>query len=214
MNRTTKDIFVGMIAFLTLALIIIWITSIGWIIPEQIISWLNESPKPQMALYSFGALTSGLILGLLRFGLVIPKLKTYIPDQALKYVAGLPLWLIGIFIILSSISLFLVYPTCRTPGSVVFEISGRESLRPSETLTVKAGESLTLKAKSIEQTAQLHCQWQYAGNAFQMLGKLEGCDIEIEFSPKPGEGFLTLVASYGFCSQSAVFSIPVKVPEQ
>jgi hypothetical protein len=167
-----------------------------------------------MALYSFGALTSGILMGLLRVGLIIPKLKVYIPDDALKYVAGLPLWLIGIFVIASSISLFLVYPTCRTPGAVVFDISGRESLRPSETLVVNAGETLTLKAKSIEQTTQLHCQWQYAGNAFQMLGKLEGCTIDIEFSPKPGEGFLTLVASYGFCSQSAVFSIPVQVQQR
>lgn len=213
MQRTIKDLVVGFIAFIMLAMCFIWLTSIGLLIPEQIIAWLKNSPNPQLALYSFGALASSTMLGLLRLGLVVPKLKTFVPDEAMRYVAGLPLWLIFLFIILSSGALFMVFPACQTPGSVTFDVSGREIMHPSESLVVRPGETLFIKAQPIEQNVRLHCKWQYAGNAFQTLGGLEGCNVEMTFSQKPGDGYLTLLASYDFCNQGNLFSIPVKVQE-
>lgn len=213
MRRTLKDIIVGFIAFTVLAILISWLTGIGWLIPQQVINWLKNSPNPQVALYSFGALSSAMILGLLRLGLVFPQFKNFVPEDAMRYVAGLPLWLVLVFVIASSLALATAFPSCQTPGSVLFEIPGREPMHPSETLTPRPGETLLVKAQPIEKDVRLHCKWQYTGNAFQTLGGLEGCDIEITFSPRPGNGVLTLMASYDFCNQSNLFSIPVSVQE-
>jgi hypothetical protein len=211
MKRGFQDILVGVIVFVGITLVISFLTSIRLIIPDAIVNLLNDSPNPPLALYAFGALASALLLAMLRLGLVIPKLKAFVPDEAMRYLAGLPLWLVVILVIVSALSLFLVYPTCRTPGSIIFEIPGQGTIRPTDMLLVKPGQTLLIQARPVEQDYRLHCKWQYVGNAFQMLGALEGCDVDIEFSPKPGDGFLTLVASYDFCTQNAVFSIPVKV---
>jgi hypothetical protein len=215
MHRSVKDVLIGLSVFGVIAVIVIWLAFIGLLIPVQIIDWLNNSPDPQQAVIFFGTLTSALILILLRGGVAIPFLQRYIPDteQSRRYVAGVPLWVMGILIALSLVGLLRVFPACQPPSSVLFEFPDRDTLHPSETLSVKTGQTVSISAKSIEEGMRLHCQWQYAGNAFQMLGTRQGCDIKVEFSPKPGEGFLTLLASNNFCTQSSVFSLPVKVEQ-
>ena len=215
MRRSLKDVLIGLCVFVIISVVVIWLVYIGLLIPPQIIDWLHNSPDPQQAVIAFGTLTSAILLILLRGGVAIPFLQRYIPDteQSRRYVAGLPLWVIGILIALSLIGLLLVFPACQPPISVIFESPEKGVLHPSETLNVKPGETVNLLAKSIEEGVRLHCQWQYAGNAFQMLGTGQGCEIKIQFSSKPGEGFLTLLASNNFCTQSRTFSLPVKVEQ-
>jgi hypothetical protein len=214
MKRSLKDILIGLTVFGILAVVVIWLAYIELIIPPQIIAWLQTSPNPQQAVIAMGTLTSAVILILLRAGVAIPFLQKYIPDteQSRRYIAGLPLWVMGVLIAASLVGLLAVFPACQPPSSVIFD-TAKGSLHSNETLTVKIGEKVNITAKSIEEGVRLHCQWQYAGNAFQSLGTRKGCDITVEFSPKPGEGFLTLLASNNFCTQSTVFSLPVKVEQ-
>ncbi len=215
MQRSLKDILIGLVVFLIIAVVMIWLVYIGLLIPPQIIDWLHNSPDPQQAVIAFGTLASAVILILLRGGVAIPLMQRYVPDseQVRRYVAGLPLWVIGLLIALSLLGLLRVFPACQPPISVLFEVSEKGILHPQETLNVKSGETVNITAKSIEEGMRLHCQWQYAGNAFRMLGTRDGCNIKVEFSSKPGEGFLTLLASNNFCAQSTVFSLPVKVEQ-
>lgn len=215
MQRSLKDILIGLTVFFIIAVIVIWLAFIDLLIPPQIIDWLNTSPDPLQAVIAFGTLTSALLLVLLRGGIAIPFLQRYVPDteQTRRYVAGLPLWVMGVLIALSLVGLLRVFPACQPPTSVIFEIPDREALHPLETLTVQPGETVNIVAKPIEDGGRLHCQWQYAGNAFRMLGTRQGCDIKVEFSSNPGEGFLTLLASNNFCVQSSVFSLPIKVEQ-
>ena len=215
MRRSLKDVLIGLCVFGIISVVVIWLVYIGLLIPPQIIDWLHNSPDPQQAVIAFGTLTSAILLILLRGGVAIPFLQRYIPDteQSRRYVAGLPLWTIGVLIALSLIGLLLVFPACQPPTSVIFESPEKGVLHPLETLSVKPGETVNLLAKSIEEGVRLHCQWQYAGNAFQMLGTGQGCEIKIQFSSKPGEGLLTLLASNNFCTQSRAFSLFVKVEQ-
>jgi len=215
MQRSFKDVLLGLVVFSIISVVVIWLVYIGLLIPPQIIDWLHDSPEPQQAVIAFGTLTSGILLILLRGGIALPLLQRYIPDteQSRRYVAGLPLWVIGILIALSLVALIRVFPACQAPISVIFETPEKGVLHPSDTLSVKPGDTVNLLAKSIEEGVRLHCQWQYAGNAFQMLGTGQGCEIKIQFSSKPGEGFLTLLASNNFCTQSRAFSLPVKVEQ-
>jgi len=48
------------------------------------------------------------------------------------------------------------------------------------------------------------------GQCFQMLGTGQGCEIKIQFSSKPGEGFLTLLASNNFAHRAGLFRYPSK----
>lgn len=215
MQRSLRDILIGLVVFGVIAVIVIWLAFIELLIPAQIIGWLNNSANPQQAVIAFGTLTSAISLILLRGGVAIPLLQRYVPDteQFRRYIAGLPLWVMGVLIALSLVGLISVFPACQPPSSVLFEILGQDALRPSETLVVRPNQSLNITAKSIEEGVRLHCQWQYAGNAFQMLGSRQGCDIKVEFSKKPGQGFLTLRASNNFCTENSIFSLPVKVEQ-
>jgi hypothetical protein len=215
MQRSLKDVLIGLVVFVIISVVVIWLVYIGLLIPPQIIDWLHNSPDPQQAVIAFGTLTSAILLVLLRGGVAIPFLQRYIPDteQSRRYVAGLPLWVIGILIALSLIGLLLVFPACQPPISVIFEVPKQGVLHPLDTLNVESGETINVLAKSIEEGVRLHCQWQYAGNAFQMLGTGQGCEIKIQFSSKPGDGLLTLLASNNFCTQSRAFSLFVKVEQ-
>ncbi|MGC1376452.1 MAG: hypothetical protein WA821_09520 [Anaerolineales bacterium] len=215
MRRSLKDIFIGLVVFVIISVVVIWLVYIGLLIPPQIIDWLHTSPDPQQAVIAFGALTSAIFLILLRGGVAIPFLQRYLPDteQSRRYVAGLPLWVIGILIALSLVGLLLVRPACQPPTSVTFETSDNGVLHPFDTLLVKPGETISILAKSVEDGVRLDCQWQYGGTAFPTLGTRQGCDIQVAFSPKPGEGYLTLLASNNFCTQSSLFSLPVKVEQ-
>lgn len=214
-TRSLKDVLIGLAVFFIIAVVVIWLAYIGLFIPPQIINWLNNSSEPQQAVIAFGTLTSAVLLILVRGGIAIPLFHNYIPntDQTRRYVAGLPLWVMGGLVALSLVWMLRVFPSCQPPTSVIFQIAERAELRPMETLTVQPSETVNIIAKSLEEGVRLHCQWQYAGNAFQMLGIHEGCDIKVQFASKPGEGMLTLQASHNFCSQSYVFSLPVKVDQ-
>jgi len=214
MQRSFKDIAIGLVVFAIIAVIVIWLAYIGLFIPPQILEWLHTSPNPQQAVIAFGTLSSAFVLVLLRFGVALPLLQRYVPDseQFRRYVAGLPLWLVGVLIAFSLINLLLVFPACQPPSSINFETQ-KGTLHNRETLIVKPGESLNITAKSIEQDVRLQCRWEYTGTAFQMLGTRRGCSIPVEFSTKPGDGFLTLLASNNFCSESTVFSLTVKVEQ-
>lgn len=216
MQRSWKDILIGLAIFAVITVLIIWLSVIGLIIPAPITNWLNNSPDPWQAVIAFGILSSAILLVLLRGGTALPFFQRFIAQEDIekirKYVAGLPLWVMLTLIALALVGLLPVFLTCEPPASVSFEIPGRETLHSSETLRVKPGETLNISAKS-DEGLRLHCQWQYAGNAFQMLGTRQGCDIKVDFSPKPGEGFLTLLASKNFCNQSSVFSLPVIVAQ-
>ncbi len=215
MQRSLKDILIGLTVFGIFAVVVIWLAYIELLIPPQIIDWLHNSPNPQQAVIAMGTLTSAVILVLLRGGVAIPFLQKYTPDteQFHRYVSGLPLWVLGVLIATSLMGLLMVFPACQPPSSVLFETE-KGTLHNKELLVVRPGEKISVRAKSIEKGVRLHCQWQYAGNAFQMLGTRKGsCEIPIEFSSKPGEGFLTLLASNNFCTQSTVFSLPVRVEQ-
>jgi hypothetical protein len=216
MKRSFPDILVGLAIFGFITIFIIWLAVIGWVIPAPITNWLNNSPDPWQAVVAFGTLVSATTLVLLRGGIALPIFQRFISESGIekirKYVAGLPLWAMLAFIALSLFGLLPVFLTCDPPTSLTFEIAGRNKLHSSELLIVKPGETLSISAKS-DSGERLHCQWQYAGEAFPMLGTRQGCDIKIDFSPKPGEGFLTLLASKNFCNQSSVFSLPVKVEQ-
>ena len=214
MHRSLKDILIGLIVFAIIAVIVIWLAYIHLFIPPQILIWLYQSPDPQQALIAFGTLSSAFVLVLLRFGVALPLLQRYVPDsdQFRRYVAGLPLWVVGVLIAVSLINLILVFPACQPPTSITFETE-KGTLHNREILSVKPSEALNVTAKSIEDDVQMQCRWQYAGNAFQTLGTYRGCSIPLEFSSKPGEGTLTLLVSNNFCTQSKVFSLNVKVEQ-
>ena len=215
MRRSLKDIFIGLVVFVIISVVVIWLAYIGLLIPPQIIDWLHTSPDPQQAVIAFGTLTSAILLILLRGGVAIPFVQRYLPDteQSRKYLAGLPLWVVGTLIALSLVWLLRLLPACQPPTSVTFETSDNGILHPFDTLLVKPGETVSILAKSNEDGVRLHCLWQYAGNAFPTFGTRQGCDIQVGFSPKPGEGLLTLLASNNFCTQSSLFSLIVKVEQ-
>ena len=122
MQRSLKDILIGLVVFIIITVVVIWLVYIGLLIP-QIIDWLHTSPDPQQAVIAFGTLTSAVLI-LLRGGVAIPILQRYIPDteQSRRYVAGLPLWVMGVLIALSLVGLLRVFPACQPPTSVIFEI--------------------------------------------------------------------------------------------
>ena len=215
MQRSFKDIFIGLSVFGIVAVIVIWLSYIGLLIPPQILDWLQTSPDPQQAVIAFGTLTSAVLLVLLRGGVALPFLQRYIPDteQSRRYVAGLPLWVMGLLIALSLVALLRVFPACEPPTSVIFETPEKGVLRPLDTLIVKPRDVINVVARPVDEGVRLHCQWQYAGNAFQMLGTRQGCSIKVEFASKPGDGYLTLLASNNFCTQSSVFSLPIIVEQ-
>lgn len=213
MKRSLTDILIGLTVFAIFSVIVIWLAYIRLVIPPQILDWLQDSPDPQQAVIAMGTLTSAVILILIRIGVAIPFLHKYVPDteQFHRYVSGLPLWVLGVLIAGSLVGLLAVFPACQPPSAVVF-ITEKGTLHNKEVLLVQPGEKISVTARSIEEGVRLHCQWQFAGNAFQLLGTRKGsCEIPIEFSSKAGEGFLTLLASNNFCTQSTVFSLPVKV---
>lgn len=213
--RSLTDILIGLAVFIVIAVIVVWLAYIGLVIPPQVIDWIQTSPNPQQAVIALGTLTSALILVLLRGGVSVPFLQKYVPDteQFRRYVAGLPLWVIGILVAGSMVLLLMVFPACQPPSAIVFETS-KGTFHHGDTLIVTPSEKVTIAAKSIEEGTRLHCQWQFGGSAFPMMGSRKGsCNIPMEFSSKPGTGILTLLASKNFCTEGNTFSLLVKVEQ-
>jgi len=84
--------------FSIISVVVIWLVYIGLLIPPQIIDWLHDSPDPQQAVIAFGTLTSGILLILFARRHCAAHITTLHPRyrQSRRYVAGLPLWVIGI----------------------------------------------------------------------------------------------------------------------
>jgi hypothetical protein len=211
MTRKPLEFISGLAVFLVLWVGVMSAVRFHLLVPRPLLVWLSQSPNPQQALLSFGALVGIIIVALLRLGIEIPVLKPITSsDRVRAYLAGLPFWAVGTIFAISLAGLLIVFPSCQPPASVVFDVGGN-TLHPSDVLAVKPGDSVTIAVKPIQDDVILSCEWQYAGDAFEMLGANNGCEINIEFARRPGEGFLTLLASQDFCRQSSVFSLRVQV---
>ncbi len=211
MTRKPLEFISGLAVFLVLWVGVMSAVRFHLLVPRALLVWLSQSPDPQQAVLAFGALVGIMVVGLLRLGIEIPVLKPITSsDRVRAYLAGLPFWAIGTIFAVSLAGLLVVFPSCQPPASVLFDVGGT-TLRPSDLLTVKSGDSLTIAVKPIKEDVILSCEWQYAGDAFDTLGANNGCEIKLEFARRPGDGFLTLLASQDFCSQSAVFSLRVQV---
>ena len=211
MMRKPLEFVSGLAVFLVL-----WAGAMGavrfhLIFPRQLLVWLSQSPNPQQAVISFGALVSIGVMVLIRLGIEIPQLKPLISSESVRrYLGGLPFWAMGSIFALSMAGLLVVFPSCQPPPSVLFDVGGT-TLHPADTLSAKPGESVTISVKPIQEDAILSCEWQYAGDAFDNLGANNGCEINIEFARRPGSGFLTLLTAQDFCRESSVFSLRVQV---
>ncbi len=211
MTRKPLEFVSGLAVFFVLWVAVMSAVRFHLLVPRPLLVWLSQSPNPQQAVLSFGALAGIIVVALLRLGIEIPLLKPLISsDRVRVYLAGLPFWAIGTIFALSLAGLLVVFPSCQPPASVLFDVGGA-TLRPGDMLAVKPGDSVTVAVKPIQDDVILSCEWQYAGDAFETLGANNGCEINLEFARRPGEGFLTLLASQDFCSQSSVFSLRVQV---
>ena len=211
MTRKPLEFVSGLAIFLVLWVAVMSAVRFHLLIPRPLLVWLSQSPNPQQALLSFGALTAIITVALLRLGVEIPVIKPLTSsDRVRAYLAGLPFWAIGTIFAFSLAGLLLVFPSCQPPASVSFDVAGT-TYHPADVLVVKPGDTLTVSVKPIQDDVILSCEWQYAGDAFDTLGANNGCEISLDFASHPGEGFLTLLASQDFCSQSSVFSLRVQV---
>ncbi len=185
------------------------------IFPRSVVVWLSESPNPQQALVAFSALVSSGVLGLLRLGIEVPKVKPLMASEAVRaYIAGVPLWVLGSIFAVAIGALFLVFPPCQSPAYVIFRVEGRpDTYRPGGTLLATPRESLAITAEPMQKDTILSCQWQYIGETVETIGSNNGCAINLKLSEQPGSGFLTLQASQDFCNQSSVFSLEVQIAE-
>jgi hypothetical protein len=180
-----------------------------------VVVWLSESPNPQQALVAFSALVSSGVLGLLRLGIEVPKVKPLMASEAARaYITGIPLWVLGSIFAVAIGALFLVFPPCQSPTYVIFRVEGHpDTYHPGGKLLATPRESLAIMAEPIEKDMILSCKWQYIGETFETIGSNNGCEINLKLSERPGNGLLTLQASQDFCNQSSVFSLEVQIAE-
>src|SRR5689334_244269 len=150
MTRKPLEIISGLAVFLVLWVAVMSAVRFHLLIPRPLLIWLSQSPNPQQALLSFGALAGIIIVALLRLGIEIPLLKPIISsDRVRAYLAGLPFWAIGTIFAVSLAGLLVVFPSCQPPASVVFDVGGT-TLRPADILAVKPGDSVTVAVKPIQ----------------------------------------------------------------
>ena len=96
MMRKPLEFVSGLAVFLVL-----WAGAMGavrfhLIFPRQLLVWLSQSPNPQQAVISFGALVSIGVMVLIRLGIEIPQLKPLISSESVRrYLGGLPFWAMG-----------------------------------------------------------------------------------------------------------------------
>jgi hypothetical protein len=206
---------VGLVIFLVLWIVIVAAVRFQILVPRSILNWLGQSPNPQQAVWAFGALVASIIVGLVRLGFQLPLLKNNLgeSDKISQYLAGMPLWVILIIFVISLAMLLAVFPSCRAPATVSFQIGDRDEVfHPSDVLEISPGESLTITARPLQESDILSCNWQFAGDAFTTIGESHGCEISVEVSNlTESSGFLTLQASQNFCSQNSIFSLQVRV---
>ena len=181
--------------------------------PRPVIIFLSQSANPQQALVAFGALVSSGCLALFRLGIEVPVVKPlFSAEQFRTYITGIPVWVLGTIFAISAGMLLLIFPACQAPTFVTFSVQGRsETYQPGDTLTVLPNEFLAITSMPLQDNTILSCKWQYIGEVFQAIGSSSGCEIILKLSGAPGIGLLTLQASQGFCNQSSVFSLNIRV---
>ena len=210
MNRKPLEYISGLALFVVSALVIGWGVILRLpFIPLSLIEWLGGSRDPQRALVYFSGLASASLLILVGFGVELPRFKNVvISERVMRYLTGLPLWALFLIWAASLAGFWTVFPSCQPPATVIFEVAGRErTYQPSESLTVSPGETLAVAARPANPGATLSCAWEYAGPVFDTPGAQRGCQVNIHFSGEPGEGFLTVVVSENFCSQTSIFNL-------
>lgn len=182
-------------------------------VPTQFATWLSTSYDPQRALIFFSLFTSGAILILLRAGVEAPFFKINLQENAMRYIAGLPLWVLFFCTAASAVGAWLYSPHCRPPEAIYFEVVGTStSLQPMQVLEVQPGQSLSIAAKSADPNNLLSCTaWEFVGPAFNAPGEQSGCQINLRFSDRPGSSFITLVGTQNFCNQKSIFSLEIRV---
>jgi len=211
MSRKPLEFISGLALFVVIALLIGWgiILRLPFV-PPSLIEWLGGSREPQRALYYFSALASATLLILIGFGVEIPKLKNFVnaSERAMRYLTGLPLWALFLIWAAALGGFWTVFPSCQPPAAIFFDISGRDhSYQPSEELKVLPGETIIVSARSARPGATLSCAWEYAGPVFDTPGAQRGCQVNIHFGREPGDGFLTVIVSENFCSQTSIFNL-------
>jgi len=211
--RKPLEVFRGLGLLLVLWAAALIAVRLQLVFPRSVVIWLSESPNPQQALVAFSALVSSGVLALLRLGIEVPRIKPLMASETVRaYITGIPLWVLGSIFAVAIGALFLVFPSCQSPASVLFRVAGRpDTYRPNGTLVATPGEFLAITAEPIQEDSILSCRWQYIGEAFETIGANSGCEINLKLSGQPGNGLLTLQASQDFCNQSSVFSLDVQI---
>ncbi len=176
-------------------------------------NFLGNSYDPRMALVFFSLLLGGVMMIFVRLGVEFPFLKLNLNDDAKRYVAGLPMWMIFLITAASALGVWSYSPPCRAPETVYFKIVGtQEQFQPMGILTVQPNQSLSIAAETSDPNAQLSCiKWEFTGPAFQPTGEKSGCQINLQFSDEPGSSFLSVVSTQNFCEQKSIFSLEVQV---
>ncbi len=186
---------------------------LGW--PFDVLAkWLSQSRDPLLALIVFSILLATASLFLIRLGFEVFPLSRWIhSDKARDYIAGLPIWFLIPILFFGALIFWQYSPTCVPPTGVQFEIAGTGKIYPPlSVLDVRAGEALTLIAKTPDENETLNCSWEYAGSAFGGIkSQPSGCQISLKFSPEGGEGVITVAAKQNFCRQTSLFSLQVQV---
>jgi len=213
MKREPFEILRGLGLFLVLWAAALMAVRLQLIFPRSVIVWLSQSPNPQQALVTFGALISSGVLALLRLGIEVPSVKMLVTSETVRaYITGMPLWILGAIFAIAVGALLVVFPACQSPAFVNFRVEGRQEVfYPNETLVAMPEEFLAITAESVQEDAILSCKWQYIGETFETIGASDGCEINLKLSGKPGNGLLTLQASQDFCNQSSVFSLGIQI---
>jgi len=213
MTRKPFEVFRGLGMLLVIWAAALIAVRLQLIFPRSVVIWLSESPNPPQALIAFSALVSSGVLALFRLGIEVPSIKPLIASETVRsYLTGVPLWVLAAIFALSIGALFLVFPACQAPASVIFQVEGRpDTYRPNETLVAGPGEFLAITAKPMQSDAILSCKWQYIGETFETIGTRSGCEINLKLSGQPGNGLLTLQASQNFCHQNSIFSLGIQI---
>ena len=213
MKRKPLEILRGLAMFLVFWAAALMAVRLQLFFPRPVIIFLSQSTNPQQALVAFCALVSSGSLALFRLGIEVPMVKPlFSAEQFRTYITGIPVWVLGTIFAISAGILLFIFPACQAPTFITFSVQGRsETYQPGDTLTVSPNEFLAITSVPFQDNSVLSCKWQYIGEVFQSIGSSSGCQVILKLSGAPGTGLLTLQASQGFCNQSSVFSLNIKV---
>lgn len=198
-------------------LLCVWAVAYGMIffqqgIPAYFINLLIQSPHPKLALIAGSGFLSNFIIILVRFadiGLGFLG-KTLGSEKLRVYLVALPLWLNMLLTVLFAIVLFFIVPYCDTPNAMRFVVEDT-TYSPGATVLAQPGQTLVIKAQTVEQDVKVSCKWELAGDAFQGLDRKNGCTTTAKLSRQAGQGILTLIVNRSFCSKKAFFPLIIQI---